>query len=216
MKQILLFALAFLTGCAAFGVTANEIAGGNHLMPAKFVPPNEPTLVLVENDRMSGGGDPDCRRLAQFIGHDLEEHKVVPLVTDDALFRLRDSDPGAFARLSIAALGRAAGAKQIIYVSILTYEKDTPLGSDHIKWSASVRVKVVDAQTGESRWPLELSDGQPLSAETDFTQIQPNGAGSDHVRDNLNQVLAVDIGKLFHDWNREHDEAGDYPNDLVP
>jgi hypothetical protein len=206
----MVLSVALLAGCAAFGVAANEVAGV-HTMPAKWVPPQEPTLVLVEQDRTSGTGDPDCRRLTQFINHDLETNKVVPLISDDKLTSLRDADPNAFAHMSIAALGRAVGAKQVIYVSVMSYGADTPLGSNHIKYTAAVHVKVVDTETGESRWPRELTDGQPLNAESDFKQVTDD-AGVGHVRDDFNELLAEQIGKLFHPWMREHDEAGDYEN----
>ncbi len=210
LPLLVIFSLTFLSGCAA-GLLGTDMGGTEHAMPARFTPPKEPTLILVEADRMSGSGDPDCRRLAQFIGHEFDENKVAPLVNDDSINNIRQNDPKGYAHMSIAALGRAAGAKQVVYISIVNYGMDTPIGSDHVKWSASVQVKVVDSQTGESRWPRELTDGEPLSAETEYRQAE-DAAGAGGVRDNLNQMLAEKIGKLFHPWTRTHDDASDYEN----
>jgi hypothetical protein len=205
-KSMFAVLIALAAGCAALGVVAGDIAG-EHPMPALYVPPQEPTLVLVENDRSTGGEDPDCQRVAHFIGYDLSQHKVVPLVTDDALLRLRENDPDHYNKMSIAALGQAAGAKQVIYVSIQSYGSDTPIGGGNAKWTASVKVRVVDTATGSNRWPKDFIDGEPLNAETQYESLDQ---GENLIRDELNRKLADKIGKVFHPWVREQDTAEDY------
>jgi hypothetical protein len=212
---MLALAAMSLSGCAALGVAASD-AAGTPSVPARWVPPREPTLVLVERNYAIAGGDPDCDRLERFINQDLKSHDVAPLVDFQPLATLRETDPDKFGRLSIAALGRMAGAKQVIYVSVLSYGSETPIGSPQAKWSASVKVKVVDATTGQSRWPLDLADGIPMQADSEY-QARDETVAYGAVRDILNRNLADKIGKLFHSWEQEHDTAEGYePESFSP
>jgi hypothetical protein len=191
-------------GCALLGAAVDKTSGPATI-PAKFVPPKEPTLVLVENYRLAAGGDVDCDRLGRYISQDLTENKVVPLVDFSTLTLLRDKDPDAYRKMSIAAIGKAVGAKQVIYVSVNDYGADTPMGSDNVKLRASAKVKVVDSQTGESRWPQDLADGEALSAETEYKD-RGTDTNDVAVRDDLNKSLAEKIGKLFHEWQPDSDQ----------
>jgi hypothetical protein len=204
---LLLPFLPLIAGCAA-GYIANEVAG-TPTVEAEYVPPKEPTLVLVENYSISAGPDVDCDRLGRLIEQDLTENKVVPLVDDAALSNLRDRDLDAYRKMSIAAIGQAIGAKQVIYVNVLEYGSDSPIGGDIVKWKARVKVKVVDTSTGASRWPLELAEGEPLEVETDYKESD-HDSGSEIVRDTLNKNLADKVDKLFHSWQKEHDDPEDY------
>jgi hypothetical protein len=196
-------------GCGA-GLFAYDAVGPGQV-PAKWVPPKEATLVLVENDRAAPGLDADCDRLGRFISDDLKTNKVAPLVDADPLVQMRERDSAAYDKMSIAALGRAVGAKQVIYVSVQEYGPDNPMGAgnDSIKWSADVRVRVVDSQSGASRWPQDLTDGLPVKAETEYKAKY--GTASDiTMRDDLNQKLAEKIGKLFHSYEPETETEEDY------
>jgi hypothetical protein len=207
--RMILGMLLLTAGCAGLGLVANDIAG-TPTVPAMYVPAKEPTLVLVENNLAIEGGEADCDRLGRYVSQDLKDNKVVPLVDFAPLILMRDRDPLAYSRMSIAELGRVSGAKQVIYVSVVQYGEDAPLGSDTVKFKAAVRVKVVDATTGASRWPADLAEGRPLTAETDYkpTVNQPEGVSA--VRDDLNKTLADKISKLFHDWQEDTDQPEDY------
>jgi hypothetical protein len=206
---ILLGMLLLAAGCAGLGLVASDIAG-TPTVPAMYVPPKEPTLVLVENNLAIEGGEADCDRLGRYVSQDLTNNKVVPLVDFEPLVLMRDRDPLAYSKMSIAALGRATGAKQVIYVSVVQYGEDAPLGSDSVKWKASVRVKVVDVATGASRWPADLAEGRPVTAETDYKATAEQVEGESGVRDLLNKTLADKVSKLFHDWQQDTDQPEDY------
>lgn len=205
MRQLVILALlGLMGGCAVLGAAVDK-TNGPAMIAAKYVPPKEPTLVLVENYRLAAGGDVDCDRLGRYISQDLTENKVVPLVDFGILTQLRDKDPDAYRKMTIADIGKAVGAKQVIYVSVNDYGADTPLGSDNVKLRAAAKVKVVDSQTGESRWPQDLADGESLSAETDYKE-RGTDANDLAVRDDLNKSLADKISKLFHDWQPDSDQ----------
>jgi hypothetical protein len=194
-------------GCGA-GAAAYDVLGPDEV-PAKWVPPKEATLVLVENDRAAPGLDADCDRLSRFISQDLKTNDVAPVVDVEPLVQMRQDDPDDYEKMSIAALGRAVGAKQVIYVSVQAYGPDPTLGADQIKWSADVKVRVVDARTGASRWPQDLTDGLPVKAETEYKAKYAN-ASEMVMRDDLNQTLAQKIGKLFHKYQPANESAEDY------
>jgi hypothetical protein len=125
------------------------------------------------------------------------------------LTALRDADPEGYRKMSVAAIAQAVGAKQVIYVSLYDYNSDAPMGGTFVKWKASAKVKVVDAATGLSRWPVDLTDGEPLTAETDYKENE-EGKGELAIRDELNRKLAEQIGNLFHSYQKGSDSAEDY------
>ncbi|MGA2230017.1 MAG: hypothetical protein ABSH22_03745 [Tepidisphaeraceae bacterium] len=197
-----------VVGCSEAGLVANA-AVGNSTVDAKYKPPKEPTLVLVENFRTAAGGDVDCDRVGRFLSSELTDHEVVPLVDFAKLTALRDGDPEGYRKMSVAAIGQAVGAKQVIYVSLNDFSSDSPIGGTFVKWKASVKVKVVDSATGASRWPVDLTDGEPLVAETDYKEADPD-IGELAIRDELNKKLAEKIGNLFHSYQKDSDSAEDY------
>jgi hypothetical protein len=208
LAAVLFLALATLPGCAIVGVVANDV-GGNSMVPAQYIPPKEPTLVLVENFSVASGGDIDGDRLSHYVSDVLKQADIVPLVDYAGITRLREQDPMAYRHMSIAAIGQAVGAKQVIYVSVSEYSPTSSGGTDLVSWKGAVKVKVVDTQTGKSRWPEDLADGVPVSAETSFKETDPE-KGDLLVRDELNQTLAKQIAKLFHEWEKDSDDAADY------
>jgi hypothetical protein len=209
-KSLRVVALLLMLPCGGCGLSllANDTAGTS-TMPAEFVPPKEPTLVLVENYRSAAAGDADSDRLASLIGQELKDNKVAPLVDVAALADLRDRDLDAYRKMSVADIGRAVGAKQVVYVNVYDYSTEAPIAGDMVKWKASVKVKIVDSQTGALRWPQDLADGDPVNAETNYKEVDPE-KGDILVRDQMNKLLAQKIGNLFHDWQKDADDGSDY------
>lgn len=206
----ILLAAALAGGCAAAAAGFKAIGPGS--IPAQFVPPKEPTLVLVENDQAAAGAEADCDRVGRYISQEWKEHDVAPLVDFSALTQLRDRDPDAYRKMSIAAIGRATGAKQVLYVSLSEYGADYVIGGDESQWKAQAKVKIVDATTGQCRWPQDLGDGLPLNVNTDPKASDIEG---DYyaARDAMNKTLADKISKLFYSWDPEFDDPGAYEGD---
>jgi hypothetical protein len=192
-------AFVLIAGCNFFGVIANDI-GGTQERKAEWIPSKQPTLVLVENYAVtSAGEDVECNRLGAYIMQDLDQNHVVPLVDFNKVLTLRDQNPEGYRKMSVASIGRAVGASQIIYVDIRKLTSETMLGSNSVKWKADASVMVVDANNGRSLWPVDLAGGHPVAAETDFEEADP--AHDDVLaQDSLDKNLADQVGKLFHDW----------------
>jgi hypothetical protein len=191
-------------GCTLLGGAVYKATGPAGI-PARYVPANRPTLILVENYVYAPDGSIESERIGQYLADDLKEEKVAPLVDLDKLNHIRDADPDGYKKMTIAEIGQAAGAAQVIYINLKDFSVEAPLGSDKIKGTASVRVKVVDAASGQSLWPLDAADGEPLADETAFKPRDPNG-GDTNVRDELCKSLATKIGHFFHEWQPDSDQ----------
>jgi|GEM_PF-839578 len=204
----LLAIAAILSGCQVLGAIAGAGAGPS-TVDAQYKPPQEPTLVLVENYSIASGGDVEGDRLGRYISEELTTNKVVPLVDYARLTQLRDQDHDAYRKMSVAQIGRAVGAKQVIYVNVGEYGPQTPGNGDLVNWKGSVKVKVVDATTGGSPWPSDQAAGEPVVAETHYKELDPE-KGDVPVQEELNKMLGEKIGRFFHSWQKDRDGPEDY------
>jgi len=65
--------------------------------------------------------------------------------------QLRDSNGDEYNKMTIDGIGRAAGAKQVLYVQITYADVEHPTGSDQARGIMTARVRIVDSDTGETR-----------------------------------------------------------------
>ncbi len=202
---IILSALGLLAGCDAGGAAMFQVFGPNDV-PAQYVPPKQPTLVLVENYRIPGADESDDDLIAEEVGQELKEHKVVPLVDRDKLIMVRDSDPEKFRSQSIPDLGQSVGAQQVVYVDVTECQVQSDSSLSAIAGRVSVRVRVVDVASGETRWPLDSAQGHPISIELPFNRADPDRIDAMHAE--LIAKLSDSIAKLFYSWQPDSNEQG--------
>ena len=196
---ILLTSCLCLTGCLVAASALHYKIVGPPPVPARYVPAHEPMLVLVENYRASGGASSDAEMLARHLVAELKTHNVVPLVPLDNLYALRTEKGVAYRKMSMAAVGRETGAKQVLYVDVQQSSIGAPPGSDLLKGRVAVQVRIVDVETGTTRWPTEDTEGVPMAYETplpraDVTTTEPM------VRQYMHEQMAIRIGRLFYKW----------------
>src|SRR5439155_25959235 len=173
-RVVLLLCMMTIGGCAAAGAIAYKVYGPPKI-PAKYVPAKKPTLVLVENYQQQSSASADADLLARYTGDDLVAAKVVPIVDLDKLHALRDSKPGEYSKMSIRSVGQAVDAKQVLYVQLKSSDVTPLQGGEALQGSASVIVKLIDAESGETIWPKDLSDGYPLATSTQLgSSARPN------------------------------------------
>ncbi|MCC6424911.1 MAG: hypothetical protein IT447_15670 [Phycisphaerales bacterium] len=189
-----------LCGCAAASVLAYKLSGPPTIK-AKYIPAQEPMLVLVESFRTPSASFVTAEQLAAAIVADLTDNKVVPLVDQKKLYQLRDTKGEQFHDLSIPEIGQATGAKQILYVNVLQSSVDPAGGGEFVKATVAVRVKVVDVATGNTLWP-DSQGGVPVAAESPLVHIEP-GITPASVRDELVKRVGTQVGRLLHDWKAE-------------
>jgi len=191
-------ALPSLAGCNVGGAIGYKLFGPP-AVEAQYVPPQEPMLVLVENYRGSAVRTADAETLGRYLMVELENHKVAPLIPVDKVYELRTSNPAAFKKMSMAALGREVGAKQVLYVDLQDCTIGAPPGSELLKGRVAVQVRVVDVETGATRWPAEATDGIPMAYETPLPRADENATEA-IVRARMHFGMAERIAKLFYKW----------------
>lgn len=188
--------LLFLAGCNVVGALAYKTVGPPEV-PAKYTLAQEPTLILVENYANPSANPLECEQLGRYVAEQIKTFNLAPLIEADALSRLRDKDPAAYAHMSTPAIGRAVGARQVIYVDLLKSEIESH-GGGILKAEAAVRVRVIDVEAGQVCWPLELSEGYPLDFATPLLRSTESQAPA--ARDQMLRGMAHAIGKLFRAW----------------
>ncbi len=199
IRSILLIAtIALPAGCQALGAIIDKTAGPGKV-PANYKPQPVPMLVLVENYRTLGNLDEQS--VTKFVEDEVTANKVAPIVSQEELRRMRDADPDGYRKLSVAALGKISGARQILYVDQLELTIDRPAGSELFKGTASARVRVVDVESGRSLWPKDSRSGEPYLMETPY--VHDTDISEDQLRLQLAQTLAQQVVRNFYDWTPE-------------
>jgi hypothetical protein len=198
-------------GCALPAILAAKTVGPPKV-PARYIPPKTPMLVMVEN--YNTGAGIDAQQLARYIETEITANKIAPLVDTDKLYRLRDADIDAYHQMSIQDIGKAVGAGQILYVNLITAAIDHPPGSDQVKGSVAVRVRVIDVNTGDTVWPRDARDGYAMAQETPYVP-ETSEAADMTIRQKLCQSMATEIGRLFYAWQPpddtgEQDDMGQF------
>ena len=186
--------LILVGGCTTAGALAHKLVGPPPIK-AQYVPPkNQPMLVLVENYHNPSATVLDAQRLALRIEEELRRHRIAPIVGADQLELIR-SDP-AYAKMTIPAVARAAGARQVLYVNVRKFTVEGTVGAEMIKGHTDMTVRVVDATTGETRWPADNPTGHPLTIETPWVS-QGQDTNETTLRDQMSRQAATYIVKLF-------------------
>ena len=208
MRSSILYLLSstfFLTaaGCVTVGVATHKIMGPP-AVEAKYVPAKEPMLVMVENYRRPASALTDDELLSRYVEGFLRGHAVAPLVDSAVIRELRIDRPDEFKRMSIAAVGREVGAKQILYVDVVQSELESLMAGESLRGSTGVRVRVIDAETGETRWPTDMSEGYPVSQSVNFGRTQARS--EQELKQGLYASLGDQIAKLFYKWKPDENE----------
>ena len=196
-------------GCASIGALMH-LAFGAPAVDAVYTPPKQPTLVLVENYQDQDAGSADGDAIARAVGEALHDHADLEVVDPDKIVPLRTEQAGAFHDMSIPAVGRAVGAKQVVYVNLIEDESTPDPTGAAIRATATARVRVVDATTGKVLWPTGEPRGHELTANIDYDRSDsPQGSS---MRGDMLSQLSGQIAKLFYKWKpdteKESNDAG--------
>ena len=202
-----ILSLHSLTGCAAVGVVAHKVVG-NPDVPAKYRPAKEPMLVFVENYRNPSPVRLDAQRLTLHVVDEIRRHKIAPIVDADAMESLRSRPE--FRTMKVEEVGRAAGAKQVLYINLQHFAIDDTVGGEMMKGHAEFRVRVVDVETAQTRWPRAVPEGYALAVETQWTRStigSREGATEPAMRNRIARDAASQIVKLFRKWDPDDDPS---------
>jgi hypothetical protein len=189
-----------LLGCAVPSAFVYKLYGPPAI-PPKYVMPQEPLLLLVENAHSGSNAIPEADELARVVYEDLQEHKVAPLIDPAKVHALRDASPATFGKMSIAQIGQKLGARQVLYLHVDQLEIEVPQGSDVVRLKIAIKGKVVDVGSAQTVWPTS-GDTEPYDYESRLQRVDPGTS-----RSGLNhQVLresGVEIARWFYKYQPE-------------
>jgi hypothetical protein len=203
-------------GCNIVGagaVIGQKVFGPAAIDPVYTLGP-DPVLVLVENYRNPVGALSDSEEVTQFIVEQLRENLKVDkdkpakinVIDPGKLLEYRNAHPNEYAKMKIPEVGRALGAKQVLYVDLVVSGVDITPGSELLRGRFNAVVKVVDVATGQSRWPNDIIDGFPVTWESK-PQRPTDAVYPAAVRERALRVGANHVARLFYKW--KPDDAPD-------
>ncbi len=201
--------LPFCSGCNIMSALAYKTMGPNKL-PAEYTPAKEPTLVLAESYGKANDLQPYADQLGNLVSRELEAHKVAPLVDDKKLMALRGEKANGYDKMKIPDVGRAVGAKQVVYIDLKQCGIQSVPGSDMFQGSIEANVRIVDVQTGQTRWP-DVGDSHPFKKTTEFTRRDARDTPL-AVRNLMLEDLAAAIGRLFYEVKPDFEGGKGEPN----
>ena len=74
-------------------------------------------VVIAENWENPAGSTVDAEQLAEYVYHDLQEHKVGSQIDPSTVVDLKTHDPATFRNLSIAKIGRLV-VDEVLYINV--------------------------------------------------------------------------------------------------
>jgi hypothetical protein len=225
IRNLLLLATCLaLPGCnlvGAGGVLAHKVLGPSAVDPVYTLGP-EPVVVVVENFRNPVGAMADAEEVTAMVIKDLRENlkadkddpPKVNVIDQEKLIELQNGRPSEYGRMKIPQIGKAVGAKQVLYVDLITSGVEITPGSDLLRGRFFARVKVIDVATGQTKFPTDVPDGVPVSWGTKPQRI------TDRVYPAAVRVRALRVGsnyvsRLFYKWKPE-DQPDDDAMQAVP
>ena len=194
LSSILYLLLLLPTGCNLLGFAADKTVFAER--DARYILSKEPMVVIAENWRNPSGTAIDAEQIEREVYENLRDHKIGPQIDPTAVIDLQ-SQRSDFATMSIAQIGKLVGAKQVVYVNLTETSLIAAEGSDVLNGKVTARVKVVDVETGQARWPTDAADGFPVSVSTPMAMArdEPHETA---LREKLLATAADKISRLFY------------------
>ena len=200
-----------VSGCVAVAAIASKAAPAPTI-PAEYKPEKELTLVLVESYENPDLYEVESERIARDLTDAFAEKKAFPVVPQQKLMELKASKGSEFRQMSVPGIAKALGAKQVIYVDLMKFTADPPIGSETMRGEARATVKLVDADTGHTLWPRDSSVGREVSYKT--PALSEEGTSRNAVQQQVYQHMGEQIEHLFHDWVDET-QQGNPPDSIT-
>jgi hypothetical protein len=179
-------------------------------IPAAYAPAKRPTLVLVEKSDNPGEVPLQAEEIGQYVSAQLREHDVAPLVDPSPVASLRSRDPERYRGLSPAEAGRLAKAAQVLYVDLTEFTIGDAMATELVRGRIAARVRVIDTGTGQTLWPLDTTQGMPVSVEAPYAQTGASQTAS-ALRERMCQALADKIARLFYKYRGDQVDANSPP-----
>ncbi|HZL35566.1 MAG TPA: hypothetical protein VFC78_09675 [Tepidisphaeraceae bacterium] len=188
--------LAAISGCMPLAALMSKVTP-EPVKPAQYAPKTDNMLVLVEDFQNPASIMESAEEMDRQIAEALIANKAAPIVNPDLLTELRTAKAEEYRKMPLPAIGRAVGAKQILYANVVQFATDSGVGNQMLKAHAEARVRIVDTATGQTRWPLDAAGGYPVTVDIPFA---PTGADLNEttIREKLSRQLSDKIARLFY------------------
>lgn len=181
-----------LAGCDALGKGKQEAL--------YTIPKNKRVLILVEPHPGRDVPADVPPALTQAIADHLYRYQAAgEFVSQQKLMDLR-RDPVAFGNLSIQDIGHRTGADVVLYVDLLTFAPEEISAGQLTKGEALALFKLVDA-SGLRLWPAGADPGSTVRASVPEQYIEQQSLTV--VKRRLINSLAVQVGRVFHQYDKE-------------
>jgi hypothetical protein len=190
-------------GCDLLGVLMDKGSGAETISAQYKLPKDQPILVLVESYENVGDINGDANRIGEKLVKNISDLKLANTVKPSVLDNLQGVDPENYRHMQITEIGRACGAKLVLYMNLQSTEIDAPQGGATARGELMGFVKVVDCSTGETRWPLGMPKGQPVAIQTPW-EGNENSVATAKLREQLAENAATLVSQLFYDHPSEH------------
>jgi hypothetical protein len=197
------------SGCNLLSAIAYKTVGPGKI-PAEYVPPQEPMLVLTESYHQANDLQPFADQLGLLLQKELETHKVAPLVDPAKLAALKAEKGRDFEKMRIPEIARALGARQVMYVDLQECSFDAVDGAQVFQGAIKAKVRVVDVATAETRWP-GVGDGHLFATKTEYVRRDARDTPL-LVRNMMLEDLAGAISRLFYDFKPDHEGGRGEPD----
>jgi hypothetical protein len=140
--------------------------------------------------------------LADQIGLYLQRNKAVnvPLVPQERLIKLQQTDPEGYRKLGVADIARDTDADQVLQVSIAQMAVLKTADGTVAEGRAVARIKVCD-RNGRV-WPGDAG-GQVIEGRVDSGFLQDKGA--DEILKEMATQLTTRTGRMFHSYSIDDD-----------
>jgi len=202
--------LPLLCGCSILGVILYKTEGPAPIK-ALYVPPkDQPMLVLVESYGSAGDIEIDVNNLNSDLQKMMMDNKVAPLIDQQALEKLRETDENGFRNMTVDGIGRALGARQVLYVNVTNSQLEIPSGNQNVRGVLEAQVRIVDAATGQTRWPHD-SPSQRVEVKTPWASNTAPDA-QPQVRDKMADEAASTISRFFYDYKPDTETEAEKVN----
>lgn len=196
---LLPLAIALIAGCGETTGLITQAFTGPPKIDARYEPDDRATVVFVDDPahRLPGIDLPGL--IAGRVGDRLErEAEIQRIISPTRIDRLQ-ADESEFASWPIDRVGREVDAEQVLYILVTGFELTE---SDAIyRPTATVRIKWVDAASGQRFWPSRADhpDGYPLTTQQEYRNMQGASAMTESIIGReLAEALAGDVAKLFY------------------
>ncbi len=198
-KRFLILSITLITAFAGCKYAVLLLPDPHEKTQAEYQLPKNKKIAILVDDYLSPIGNPSQRlNLAKKIAQNLIDSGALRagnLIDSQKVFDTpADSPEGK--KLSIQHIGRKVGADDILYVNIIDFNLQSDPENPLIVPKAKAYVKVIEVETGERLWPIDLA-GRAVETKGRMEGDVAEDADKTQFADKLIDELSATVAELF-------------------